>query len=83
MQEQQKVAVLGAGAYGTALAKVLAGKGDPVSMYCRRPELVAQINEEGVNGKYLPTAKLPNRKLNSWRLYANRRIFRPKVPKRF
>ena len=57
MQEQQKVAVLGAGAYGTALAKVLAGKGDPVSMYCRRPELVAQINEEGVNGKYLPTAK--------------------------
>ena len=59
MQEQQKVAVLGAGAYGTALAKVLAGKGDPVLMYCRRPELVAQINEEGVNGKYLPTAKLP------------------------
>jgi glycerol-3-phosphate dehydrogenase (NAD(P)+) len=59
MQEQQKVAVLGAGAYGTALAKVLAGKGDPVMMYCRRPELVLQINEEGVNGKYLPTAKLP------------------------
>jgi glycerol-3-phosphate dehydrogenase (NAD(P)+) len=59
MQEQQKVAVLGAGAYGTALARVLAGKGDPVMMYCRRPELVAQINEQGVNGKYLPSAKLP------------------------
>src|SRR5438128_7703729 len=59
MQEQQKVAVLGAGAYGTALAKVLAGKGNPVTLYCRRPELVTQINEEHVNGKYLPTAKLP------------------------
>ncbi len=54
-----KVAVLGAGAWGTALAKVLADKGDPVAMYCRRPDLVAQINEEHVNGKYLPSAKLP------------------------
>jgi glycerol-3-phosphate dehydrogenase (NAD(P)+) len=59
MQSQQKVAVLGAGAWGTALAKVLADKGDPVAMYCRRPDLVTQINEEGVNGKYLPAAKLP------------------------
>jgi len=55
----QKVAVLGAGALGTALAKVLADKGDPVSMYCRRADLVAQINEEHVNGRYLPSAKLP------------------------
>jgi glycerol-3-phosphate dehydrogenase (NAD(P)+) len=55
----QKVAVLGAGAWGTALAKVLADKGDPVSMYCRRADLVAQINEEHVNGRYLPSAKLP------------------------
>src|SRR5687767_14537265 len=54
-----KVAVLGAGAWGTALAKVLADKGDAVQMYCRRPDLVTQINEEHVNGKYLPTAKLP------------------------
>src|SRR5262245_27467670 len=55
----RKVAVLGAGAWGTALAKVLADKGDPVSMYCRRPELVNQINEEQLNGRYLPSAKLP------------------------
>ena len=53
------MAVLGAGAWGTALAKVLADKGDPVSMYCRRPDLVAQINEEHVNGRYLPSARLP------------------------
>ena len=55
----QKVAVLGAGAWGTALAKVLADKGDDVMMYCRRPELVRQINEDGNNGKYLPSAQLP------------------------
>jgi glycerol-3-phosphate dehydrogenase (NAD(P)+) len=59
MSNGAKVAVLGAGAYGTALAKVLAGKGDPVSMYCRRPELVDQINREHVNAKYLAGAALP------------------------
>lgn len=57
---RNKVAVLGAGAWGTALAKVLADKGDTVQMYCRRPDLVAQINEEHVNGKYLPSARLPD-----------------------
>jgi glycerol-3-phosphate dehydrogenase (NAD(P)+) len=56
---QNKVAVLGAGAWGTALAKVLADKGDHVEMYCRRADLVKQINEEGTNGRYLPSAKLP------------------------
>lgn len=60
-QIERKVAVLGAGAWGTALAKVLADKGDPVSMYCRRADLVAQINEEQLNGRYLPSAKLPKR----------------------
>ena len=58
-QGERKVAVLGAGAWGTALAKVLADKGDPVSMYCRRADLVAQINDEHLNGRYLPSAKLP------------------------
>lgn len=60
MSSGAKVAVLGAGAYGTALAKVLADEGNPVAVYCRRPELVDQINREHVNGKYLPTAKLPD-----------------------
>src|SRR5690349_18978535 len=56
-----KVAILGAGAWGTALAKLLADKGDPVAMYCRRPDLVEQINREHVNGRYLPSAALPSR----------------------
>src|SRR5436853_5804701 len=56
----EKVAVLGAGAWGTALAKVLADKGERVSVYCRREDLVAQINEEHINGRYLPSAALPD-----------------------
>lgn len=56
-----KVTVLGAGAWGTALAKVLAEKGDPVSIYCRRPDLVDEINRDHRNGRYLPTATLPDR----------------------
>lgn len=59
MTTEKKVAVLGAGAWGTALAKVLADKGDPVVMYCRRPDLVREINEDHKNGRYLPSALLP------------------------
>jgi glycerol-3-phosphate dehydrogenase (NAD(P)+) len=61
----RKVAVLGAGAWGTALAKVLASKGDPVAIYARRQDLAVQINEEHVNGTYLPSAKLPSNVLAS------------------
>lgn len=53
-----KVAVLGGGAWGTALAKVLADKGDEVAMWCRSPELATQINATHSNPKYLPTAQL-------------------------
>ncbi len=54
-----KVAVLGGGAWGTALAKVLADKGDEVSLWCRAQELANQINATHSNPKYLPTAQLP------------------------
>src|SRR5439155_19173840 len=40
-----KTAVLGAGAWGTALAKVLADKGEYVEMWARRADLAAHINE--------------------------------------
>jgi glycerol-3-phosphate dehydrogenase (NAD(P)+) len=56
----RKVAVLGGGAWGTALACVLAKKGDETVVWCRRKELAEQINSTGKNEKYLPTARLPS-----------------------
>src|SRR6185295_4080909 len=53
------VAVLGAGAWGTALAKVLADKQNPTVLWSHRAELAGQINESHVNARYLPSAVLP------------------------
>ncbi len=54
-----QVAVLGAGSWGTALAKVLADKGNPTVIWSHRADLADQINTTHVNAKYLPTAELP------------------------
>ncbi|MBI4953808.1 MAG: NAD(P)-dependent glycerol-3-phosphate dehydrogenase [Myxococcales bacterium] len=55
----RKVAVLGAGAWGTALAKVLADKGLPTALWARRPELTDAIERDRANERYLPGAALP------------------------
>jgi glycerol-3-phosphate dehydrogenase (NAD(P)+) len=54
-----KVAVLGAGAWGTALAKLLADKGDVVSLWSRRQDLSDAIGVARENARYLPGAPLP------------------------
>ncbi len=59
MSNGRKVCVLGGGAWGTALAKVLADKGDPVALWCRRDDLAEQINRDHTNAHYLPAAPLP------------------------
>jgi len=58
-ETRSKVAVLGSGAWGTALAKVLAEKGDDVVIWARREELCTPINEQHENVRYLPGAILP------------------------
>jgi glycerol-3-phosphate dehydrogenase (NAD(P)+) len=54
-----EIAVIGAGSWGTALAKVLADKGNAVTLWGRAPEHAAQIQDQRVNAKYLPGATLP------------------------
>ncbi len=52
------IGVLGAGAWGTALAQVLAADGTPVILWARDPALVATIANERRNPVYLPSATL-------------------------
>ncbi len=49
-----RVAVLGGGSFGTALASIAADNGARVCQWLRDPELAAQINREHRNGRYLP-----------------------------
>jgi len=49
-----KVAILGAGAWGTALAITLANGGHAVTLAVRRPAHLAAIRAAGANAAYLP-----------------------------
>ena len=51
--------VLGAGSWGTTVAKVIADGGHDVVLWSRREELAAEINRTGRNGDYLPGVDLP------------------------
>lgn len=55
-----KVAVIGAGAFGTALSKVLAEKNHEVSLWSFTEEVANQINNENENSDFLPGVKLPD-----------------------
>lgn len=54
-----KVAVVGAGSWGTTFGKILADGGASVVMWARRPELAAEITESKRNSRYLPGINLP------------------------
>jgi glycerol-3-phosphate dehydrogenase (NAD(P)+) len=54
-----EAAVMGAGAWGTALAKVLADAGNHVALWARRPELADEINDTRRNTRYLGDVELP------------------------
>ena len=55
-----RVAVFGAGSWGTAFSIVLADAGNEVTIWGRREEVCADINEHHENGDYLPDIKLPD-----------------------
>ncbi|CZQ88006.1 NAD(P)H-dependent glycerol-3-phosphate dehydrogenase [Trichococcus collinsii] len=55
---KQKVAVLGAGSWGTALSMVLDENGHDVRLWGNDPKQIKEINERHTNEHYLPGAKL-------------------------
>lgn len=54
-----RVTVVGAGAWGTALAKHLAEKQLAVSLWAHEPEVVHSIAQQRENALYLPGVRLP------------------------
>ena len=53
-----RCAVVGAGAWGTALANVLAANGHAVSLWAREPDVVEAINDRRENRRFLPGISL-------------------------
>lgn len=53
------IAVMGAGSWGTTLAKVCADAGNAVTLWVRRPELAEAIATTRRNHDYLPDVELP------------------------
>ena len=54
----ERLAVIGAGAWGTALAQVAAGAGRPTLLWALEDEVVTAVNERHENSLYLPGVPL-------------------------
>jgi len=59
LETPMRVAVLGAGSWGTTFAKILADGGASVALWARRPELAREISQSKRNSDYLPGINLP------------------------
>ena len=55
----EKVTVLGAGSWGTALSMVLAENGHDTLLWTNRAEQAREINEQHTNSQYINNIKLP------------------------
>ena len=58
MTSYSNFGVIGGGAWGTALAQLLAAEGAPVRLWAREEEVVTAINSEHRNPVFLPGAAL-------------------------
>jgi glycerol-3-phosphate dehydrogenase (NAD(P)+) len=56
----KRIAIIGAGNWGTALAIIAGRKGHQVRLWSRNAQVVDSINHSHVNSVYLPNAALPN-----------------------
>ncbi len=52
------IGVIGAGAWGTALAQAMASDGSDVVLWAREADLVEEINRQRTNSLFLPSARL-------------------------
>ncbi|WP_163101004.1 NAD(P)H-dependent glycerol-3-phosphate dehydrogenase [Peribacillus alkalitolerans] len=59
VHSREKVAVIGAGSWGTALAMVLADNGHDVRLWGHNASQIEEINTYHTNKKYLPEIELP------------------------
>ena len=55
----KRIAIIGAGSWGTALAVVAARAGHSVRLWSRSDEVVSSINERRVNSRYLTSTSIP------------------------
>ena len=56
-----KIAILGAGSFGTALSIIASQNADEVEIWSHSEEVVRDITENGMNSVYLPGIKLPEK----------------------
>jgi glycerol-3-phosphate dehydrogenase (NAD(P)+) len=55
----KRIAIIGAGSWGTALAVVAARAGHSVGLWSRSPEVMSSINELHLNSRYLTSTSIP------------------------
>ncbi len=55
---KNSISILGAGAWGTAVATVLAHNNHDVTLWCHEPRVADEINHQQTNGSYLPGIQL-------------------------
>ena len=56
---KNKIGIIGAGSFGTALAILLTNKGHDVSLWGRKKSLMSLMEEIRENPHYLPGVRLP------------------------
>src|SRR5256885_8953153 len=55
----KRIAIIGAGSWGTALAVMAARAGHEVQLWSRNPDVIRSINDDHVNSRYLTSVQVP------------------------